>query len=457
MPKSFYLLENIALIVLSLSCLKFNIKLIIIEYYTCVSCALEILLNKIFKMRNDIVMVDLNGQYQNLKKKIDSAIDIVIQSGKFINGPEVELFSKELARWIGVKHVIPCANGTDALQLAIMALQLKVGDEVLVPSFSYVATVEVIVLLGLKPVFVDVNPHTFTIDVVDLRNKITEKSKLIIPVHLFGQCANMEIICKIAQKYQLKIVEDTAQAIGACYRFSNGETINAGAIGDFGTTSFFPSKNLGCFGDGGALLTNSDDLAIMAKMMANHGQKVKYHHDVIGCNSRLDTIQAAILRVKLQYLREFTAKRKRVAMYYRKELNNVKGLAVPNVSRNSTHVYNQFTLKIDLSDRYGIQNIRDRVQTELRKRGIPTMIYYPLPIHLQKAYCSQDFPHGSLPMTERLSESVLSIPIHTEMTDDEMEYITESIKEVMKRILVHVSLTTKKTECKEIILSTNQQ
>jgi UDP-2-acetamido-2-deoxy-ribo-hexuluronate aminotransferase len=407
-------------------------------------------------MGSEIVMVDLKGQYTRLKEEIDAAINGVLQSANFINGPEVDCFSKELARWIGVKHVIPCANGTDALQLAIMALQLQAGDEVIVPAFTYVAAVEVISLLGFKPVFVDVDPHTFNLDVIDVRRKITQKTKLIIPVHLFGQCANMEEIITISKKYDLKIVEDNAQAIGASCRFSDGRSVNAGTIGDFGITSFFPSKNLGCYGDGGALFTNNDDLAARVKMMANHGQRIKYHHDLIGCNSRLDSIQAAILRIKLRYLDEFTEKRRSVAAYYRSQLRSVQGISVPFCSNFSTHVYNQFTLRIDLSDRFHIRDIRDRLQNGLINRGIPAMIYYPVPLHLQKAYCSLEYPIGSLPMSERLCESVLSIPIHTEITEDELKFITDSIKEIMNKILISVPVSNNKPKWKEAILPMNR-
>ncbi|WP_461637933.1 DegT/DnrJ/EryC1/StrS family aminotransferase [Labilibaculum euxinus] len=406
-------------------------------------------------MGSEIVMVDLIGQYTRLKDEIDSAINRVLLSGKFINGPNVSCFSEEFAQWMGIKHVIPCANGTDALQLAIMALQLQPGDEVIVPSFTYVATVEVISLLGLKPVFADVDPNTFNLDVNDVQKKITEKTKLIIPVHLFGQCADMEKVTHIAEKYNLKIVEDTAQAVGAVYHYSDGRSVKAGTIGDFGTTSFFPSKNLGCFGDGGALFTNSDELAARAGMMANHGQRIKYHHDVIGCNSRLDSIQAAILRIKLRCLDEFTEKRRCVAAYYHSQLRSVRGISAPSCSNFSTHVYNQFTLKIDLSDRFHIRYIRDKLQNELKKRGIPSMIYYPIPLHLQKAYCSPDYPIGCLPVSERLSETVLSIPIHTEIKVDELKFITDSIKTIMNNILINVPISNNKFKWKKTILPTN--
>lgn len=407
-------------------------------------------------MKREIVMVDLKGQYARLRNELDPAINSVLQSGKFINGPDVESFAEELAAWIGAKHVIPCANGTDALQLAIMALRLPAGAEVIVPSFTYVATVEVISLLGFTPVFVDVNPHTFTIDLHDLRRSITPKTKLIIPVHLFGQCADMQEISEIAKRHDLKIIEDTAQAIGANYIFSDKRHAKAGTIGDIGTTSFFPSKNLGCYGDGGALFTNNDELAEQIKMMANHGQKRKYYHDIIGCNSRLDSIQAAILRVKLQHLDEFTEKRKSVAKYYRDKLKDIRGISLPNCSRNSTHVYNQFTLKIDLSNRLGINNLRDRLQLELKNKGIPTMIYYPVPLHLQKAYRTDNYPVGSLPMSERLCESVLSLPIHTEMNIIELKFITDSVRQIMHKMLATVINTNSNSKWKEPILHTNR-
>lgn len=407
-------------------------------------------------MKRQILMVDLKGQYDRLRNEIDPAINSVLQSGKFINGPDVESFAEELATWIGVRHVIPCANGTDALQLAIMALELLADSEIIVPSFTYAATVEVISLLGFKPVFVDVNPHTFTIDLHDLRRQINPKTKLIIPVHLFGQCAEMEEILLIANRYNLRIVEDTAQAIGADYFFSDKRSVKAGTIGDIGTTSFFPSKNLGCYGDGGALFTNDDELAARIKMMANHGQKQKYYHDIIGCNSRLDSIQAAILRVKLQHLNDFTEKRKAVAQFYRHKLKGVRGISTPICSRNSTHVYNQFTIKIDLSDRLNIDNVRNCLQLELKNRGIPTMIYYPVPNHLQKAYYSDQYPKGSIPMSEKLSERVLSLPIHTEMNRIELKYITDSIEEIMDKMLSMVTATKRDSRWKQTILRTNQ-
>ncbi|WP_235831934.1 DegT/DnrJ/EryC1/StrS family aminotransferase [Ancylomarina longa] len=361
-----------------------------------------------------------------IKLEIDSAIENVIQSFEFVNGSHVDKFSKGLADFLKVKHVIPCGNGTDALQIAIMALQLFPGDEVIVPAYTYVATVEVISLLGLKPVFVDVDEHTFTLDIEDLKKKITPKTKLVIPVHLFGQCADMEKIRSIAQEFGFKIIEDTAQAIGAEYYFSNDSHSKAGTIGDFGTTSFFPSKNLACFGDGGALFTNDDTLAERAKMIANHGQKQKYHHEIVGCNSRLDSIQAAILSVKLKYLNDYTKARQWGAGFYDELLNNLSGVRLPIRASYSSHVFNQYTITID--DMVGVnkESFRDHLRRELRKLGVPSMVYYPRPLHLQEAYFSSDFPKNSLPVSEYLSKSVLSIPIHTEMSRESMITITKA-------------------------------
>jgi UDP-2-acetamido-2-deoxy-ribo-hexuluronate aminotransferase len=366
-----------------------------------------------------IKMVDLHSQYLTVKQEIDTAIERVLTSTAFINGPEVGEFATDLAAFINSEFVIPCANGTDALQIAMMALNLKKGDEVILPVHTYVATAEVIALLGLTPVFVDVNETTFNIDVAQIESKLTSRTKAIVPVHLYGQCADMEPILQIAERYNLHIIEDTAQALGAKYSFRNGKAKSAGTIGVIGTTSFFPSKNLGCFGDGGAIFTQSKQLAEQIHMIANHGQRIKYHHDVIGINSRLDTIQAAILKVKLKYLDEYARKRNLVADYYDRELHSIKGLKIPVRSNTSSHVFHQYTLRCDR---------RDELKVYLEDRDIPTMIYYPVPLHFQKAYMSQAFGKGAFPVTEQLSREVLSLPIHTEMHEDQLVYICDIIK-----------------------------
>jgi dTDP-4-amino-4,6-dideoxygalactose transaminase len=373
-----------------------------------------------YKM-NKIEMVDLKGQYRKIKTEVDQAMIDCVESAEFINGKLVTKFSENLASFVGVKHVIPCANGTDALQIALMALDLKPGDEVIVPAFTYVATAEVIALLNLVPVMVDVMPDDFSINLLQVKSSITPKTKAIVPVHLFGQCAGMEELLKLAKENNIYVVEDTAQAIGAKYTFSNGSIHQAGTMGDIGTTSFFPSKNLGCYGDGGAIFTNNDELAVKIKMMANHGQSVKYKHDVVGVNSRLDTVQAAILDIKLKHLDEYCAARNKAADYYDEGLKNVSGLITPKRVVNSTHVFHQYTLKVE-------NGKRDELKSYLQEKGIPSMVYYPFPLHFQKAYQSDRFPKGSLPVAEQLCEEVLSLPIHTEMNFEIQDYIIESIK-----------------------------
>jgi len=368
-------------------------------------------------------MVDLKGQYQKIKAEIDQEIQQVIDQTAFINGPKVGEFAKNLSNYLGGTHVVPCANGTDALQIALMALGLKPGDEVILPVHTYVATAEVIALLQLEPVFVDVDPDYFTIDVTQLENKITSKTKAIVPVHLYGQCADMEALLKIAEKYKLFVIEDTAQAIGAKYTFTNGNEKFAGTMGNIGTTSFFPSKNLGCYGDGGALFVQDVALAQKCKMIANHGQSKKYHHDLIGCNSRLDSIQAAILDVKLKYLDDYSKARQHAASVYNDLLTGVAEVITPKVFAISTHVYHQYTLKLDSKEK------RDGLKEYLQDRGIPSMIYYPVPLHKQKAYIKND--QETYPVTEKLSETVLSLPIHTEITRAEQEFIVEKIKEYL--------------------------
>ena len=373
-----------------------------------------------------IEMVDLKGQYQKIKTEVDHAMITCVESAEFINGKLVSTFSENLANYVGVKHVIPCANGTDALQIALMALDLQPGDEVIVPSFTYVATAEVIALLKLVPVMVDVMPDDFSINLIQVKNAIGPKTKAIVPVHLFGQCAGMEELLAIAKDHNLYVVEDTAQAIGAKYIFKDGSIHQAGTMSHIGTTSFFPSKNLGCYGDGGAIFTNNDVLATRLKMMANHGQSKKYQHDVIGVNSRLDTLQAAILDIKLKHLDEYCAARNAVADYYDSRLKNIDGVTIPIRVANSTHVFHQYTLKI-------ANGKRDALKTFLQERGIPSMVYYPIPLHYQKAYQSDRFPKGIFPVAEELCNVVLSLPIHTEMNAEMQETIIQSIVEFYKQ------------------------
>jgi UDP-2-acetamido-2-deoxy-ribo-hexuluronate aminotransferase len=369
-----------------------------------------------------IKMVDLHTQYQRIKPEIDEAIQHVLGSTAFIQGTQVEDFSKSLATYTGARFVIPCANGTDALQIAMMALEFKPGDEVILPVHTYVATAEVIALLGLTPVFIDVCEDSFNIDVTQLDSKITKRSVAIVPVHLYGQCADMEKISEIATKHKLHVIEDAAQALSADYIFKNGTKRKAGTLGTIGTTSFFPSKNLGCFGDGGAMFTNDEALAEKIKMIANHGQKKKYYHDVVGVNSRLDTMQAAILQVKLKYLDEYSKSRMDVAAYYDHALGQLPGLQIPSRSKFSSHVFNQYTIKVK-------QGNRDSFKKFLNEQDIPTMIYYPLPLHLQRAYRKPEAGEGSFPITEKLSNVVISLPIHTEMTQNQLEFICDKIKQ----------------------------
>jgi dTDP-4-amino-4,6-dideoxygalactose transaminase len=367
-----------------------------------------------------IQMVDLKTQYEKIKTEVDSAIQKVIENTTFINGPEVKSFQADLEKYLGVKHVIPCANGTDALQIAMMALDLKPGDEVITANFTYVATAEVIALLGLTPVLVDVYPDTFDINVEAIEKAINAKTKAIVPVHLFGQCANMEAIMQLAQKHKLYVIEDTAQAIGADFTFSNGETKKAGTIGIVGCTSFFPSKNLGCYGDGGAIYTNDDVLAAKLRMIANHGQSVQYVHDSIGVNSRLDSIQAAILGVKLKHLDAYAAARNKAADYYDKAFSNHPKLKTPVRVKNSNHVFHQYTLQLKNVDRSALREF-------LSANGVPAMIYYPIPLHMQKAYTDARYKAGDFPVTEALCASVISLPMHTELTEDTLGYITSKV------------------------------
>ncbi len=373
----------------------------------------------------DIKMVDLHKQYLNIKEDVDEAIQSVIDSSSFVNGSEVEEFSAELASYNGSKYVIPCANGTDALQIALMALELKPGDEVLVPAFTYVASVEVIALLGLTPVMVDVDYNTFNVTVENLEKGLSPHTKAIIPVHLFGQSCPMESILAFAEKYRLYVIEDNAQAIGSYYQYADGHKVKTGAMGHIGCTSFFPSKNLGCFGDGGALFTNDDRLAKRIKMIANHGQQVKYHHEVVGCNSRLDTIQAAILRVKLRHLDQYGVARHRAAQVYTEGLENVPGVITPLEIAASYHVYHQYTLKV-------LDGKRDALKAYLAERGIPSMIYYPLPLQEQEAFQSIAKKAGCLGTALILARSVLSLPMHSELGIEEQQFIINSIKSFYK-------------------------
>ncbi len=368
-----------------------------------------------------IEMVDLKSQYARIKEDVDRGIQKCIDQATFINGPSVREFQVNLEEYLGVKHVIPCANGTDALQIAMMALDLEEGDEVIVPAFTYVATAEVIALLKLSPVMVDVDLETMNITPELIEKAITPKTKAIVPVHLFGQCCDMEGIMQVANKYGLKVIEDNAQAIGADYQFSSGVKAKSGTIGTIGCTSFFPSKNLGCYGDGGAIMTQEDALAEKMRIIANHGQVVRYYHDFVGVNSRLDSIQAAILDVKLRYLDEYCSARWEVAMAYNKSFEDIDALLVPQTASFTTHVFHQYTMRVQGGQRAALQE-------HLQKLGIPSMIYYPVPLYKQKAfsqYCAADF---SLQNTEILCEEVMSLPIHTEMKPDMLAYIIDGVR-----------------------------
>ena len=378
------------------------------------------------KTAKKIQMVDLKSQYEKIKTEVDAAIQNVLDNTAFINGPEVKSFQAELEQYLEVKHVIPCANGTDALQIAMMALDLKPGDEVITADFTYVATAEVIALLGLKPVLVDVVPNTFEIDVHAIEKAITPKTKAIVPVHLFGQCADMEAIMALAKKHNLYVIEDTAQAIGANYKYPDGSTKKAGTIGTVGCTSFFPSKNLGCYGDGGAIFTNDDALAAKIRMIANHGQSVQYVHDSIGVNSRLDSIQAAVLRIKLRDLDNYAAARNNAAIYYDKAFANHPKLKTPTRATFSDHVFHQYTLQLNGVDRNAFREF-------LSGKEIPAMIYYPIPLHLQKAYLDPRYKAGDFPVTEKLCDSVVSLPMHTELEEETLKYITDSVLEFLNK------------------------
>lgn len=366
-----------------------------------------------------IQMSDLASQYQSIREEIDRAIGEVLSSANYINGPQVRVFASELETFMGVKHVIPCANGTDALQIALMALNLPQGSEIITAGFSYAAVAEVCGLLGFKVVYCDVDPDTFNIDAAKIEALVTDNTKAIIPVHLFGQCADMKTIMAIADKFGIKVIEDNAQSIGAVCNTIDGQKMS-GTIGHLSTLSFFPSKNLGCYGDGGAICTNDDKLAEKAKMIANHGQSVKYKHDVLGLNSRLDTIQAAVLSVKLKHLDRFNSERLHVASQYDNALSNVEGIRIPSRSPYSSHVFHQYTLKLETMD---VETFKGK----MKEKGIPTMVYYPMPLYRQNAY-SQPI---ELPNCETLCKSVISLPIGTDMNEEQIDYITSTILEII--------------------------
>ena len=373
-----------------------------------------------------IPMLDLKGQYSKIKEEIDSAIDHVLESSNFINGPEVGEFEKNLGRYLNSRYVVGCANGTDALQIAMMALKLKPGDEVIVPAFTYAATAEVVGLLGLIPVLVDVDPHTFNIRIEDIEPSISDKTKAIVPVHLFGQGSDMERIMEITQRRSLYVIEDNAQAIGAQYRYRDGSVKMLGTIGDIGCTSFFPTKNLGCYGDGGAMFTQSKAVADGLKMITDHGQKVKYYHDIIGCNSRLDTIQAAVLNVKLKRLDEYSKLRYEAAARYKEFLSGENDIILPYESDSSSHVYHQFTIQVPPES-------RDKLKEFLAVKGIAATTYYPMSLNNQKAFAGISKIRVSLSNSERLATSVLSLPMHTELTPQIQEKICDAVREFFGR------------------------
>jgi len=370
-------------------------------------------------------MVDLHGQYLKIKDEVDSAIQGVIDSTSFIRGEDVQEFQQELSAYLDIKHTIACGNGTDALQVAMMALELQPGDEVITTPFTFIATVEVIRLLGLKPVFVDVRPDTFNLDPELLEQAVTDRPRAIVPVHLFGQSADMESIMNFARSYGLYVIEDNAQALGADFKPANGSKQKTGTIGHLGCTSFFPSKNLGAFGDGGALFTNDDSFGKRAASLVNHGMQKRYYYDHVGLNSRLDTLQAAILRVKLQHLDNYHRLRQEAASWYDSSLSGIEGLQIPVRSPFSNHIFHQYTLQVETSGRDGLKQW-------LMEKGIPSQVYYPVPLHLQQAYSDLGYGKGSLPVSEELCNKVLSLPMHTEMEQKQLEYISEQIQQFFK-------------------------
>ena len=381
-------------------------------------------------------MVDLNGQYEEIKDEVNASIANVLETAAFVNGPEVHAFQKELEDYLGVKHVIPCANGTDALQIAMMGLGLKPGDEVITANFTFAATVEVIALLQLTPVLVDVDPNSFNIDPLALEKAITPKTKAIVPVHLFGQCANMEAVLDIAKRHNLYVIEDNAQAIGADYTFQNGKKQKAGTMGHVAATSFFPSKNLGCYGDGGAIFTNDDDLAHTLRGIVNHGMYERYHHDVVGVNSRLDSIQAAVLRSKLSRLDDYNARRREAARSYTEAFEGNKNIMVPKMANGcleicencDCHVFHQYTLRI-------LNGQRDALVKHLGEKQIPCGVYYPIPLHKQKAYQDERYQEKDFPITNQLVKEVISLPMHTELDDEQITFITETVNQFVNKPL----------------------
>lgn len=372
-----------------------------------------------------IQMVDLKSQYLNIKEEIDSRVLEVIASSAFINGYAVKDFQAHLETYLGVKHVIPCGNGTDALQVSMMALGLKPGDEVITSPFTFIATAEVVALLGITPVFVDVDPHTFTLDATKIEAAITPRTKAIVPVHLFGQCCDMEAILNIAKKHHLFVIEDACQALGSEYTFSDGTVKKAGTMGDLGCTSFFPSKNLGCYGDGGAVFTQNDELDHLLRGIVNHGMFTRYYHDMIGVNSRLDSIQAAILDVKLKHLDEYNEKRRKAAAFYDKAFAACDKIETPVTAKHSTHIFHQYTLKLHDVD-------RQKLVEGMNEVGVPVMIYYPVPLHLQKAFEKAGGKRGDFPVTEQLCDSVVSLPMHTELDEEQLTHITENMLRLIK-------------------------
>ena len=372
-----------------------------------------------------IQMVDTKTQYLQIKEEVDAAIQAVLDSAAYINGKQVQDFASNLSSYLNVKHTITCANGTDALQIALMALDLKPGDEVITPSYTYIATTEVVALLRLTPVFVEVDKQTFCIDPAAIEKAVTPRTKAIVPVHLYGQAANMEEIMAIAKKYNLPVIEDNAQAIDCDYTFTDGSIKKTGTIGTIGCTSFYPSKNLGAFGDGGAIFTNDDALAEKLKMIANHGQKIRYYHELVGCNSRLDTIQAAVLDVKLKRLDDYSAARQKAAAFYNEAFASNDKITVPYVARYTNHVYHQYTLILDGVD-------RDGLSAYLAEQKIPSMIYYPVPAHRQKMFEAYGSGNINLPVTDWLTERVISLPIHTELEDAQLQYIADHVLKFIK-------------------------
>lgn len=370
---------------------------------------------------NQIQMVDLKGQYEKIKPEIDRAVLGCIGSTAFINGPAVQSFQRNFENYLGAKHVVPCANGTDALQIAMMALGLQPGDEVIVPSFTFIATAEVVALLKFKPVMVEVDPNTFNVTAEIIERAVTPKTRAVVPVHLFGQSCEMEAIMRVAERHNLFVIEDNAQAVGADYAFADGRVKKAGTVGHVGCTSFFPSKNLGCYGDGGAIFTDDDRLAEKMRVIANHGQTEKYYHSLVGVNSRLDSIQAAILDVKLKHLDEYCAARRQAADFYDAAFAEIEDLQTPARAKNSTHVFHQYTLRVK-------NGRRDRLMAHLRENGVPSAIYYPVPLYRQIAFAPDVSDGFNLPVTEQLCDSVISLPIHTEMDAKLLSYITEQVK-----------------------------